>query len=167
MKQNTRIKILLVFAIALVCLATLQLVSAERDKEVYVAVAADDGGSVSYQGTYLKGSLSDTITVDDGVVAFLVDPSTYVTFTAIPDEGMKFTGWSYGDGTIISTTTPYTVHVEDAIGSETAPLTAHFALIVPLPEYPLAGLIALISCFGAFVIFKRHDSMSNLKRIQT
>jgi len=45
--------------------------------------------------------------------------------------------------------------MENGIGTATTPLTPNFAPRLPFPEYPLAGLAAVLACFGAFVVFKK------------
>lgn len=136
----------------------MQLANALSEKQVYVAIAAEDGGTLSYQGTYDRSPISGVVTTPGETVNFAVDPASYVTVLAIAEEGYVFASWTIA-GQVVSTANPYYNQVENAIGTDATPLTANFAPQLPVPEYPLAGLAAILSCFGALVVFKKRDSL--------
>jgi hypothetical protein len=45
-------------------------------------------------------------------------------------------------------------------GAMTANINFSITPTFPVPEYPLAGLAVLLSCFGAFVVFKKRDTIA-------
>jgi hypothetical protein len=63
----------------------------------------------------------------------------------------------------------YTIHVhltvfDDCELQTSRTLKAGLPLFA-VPEYELAGLAAMLSCFGAFIIFKKRGSFPHFKRL--
>jgi hypothetical protein len=119
-------------------------------KNVYIS--ATTGGKVTY---IPWGTGTGTVTVADGQFSlFTVLSGTHVSFTAKPDDGLIFVGWT-GEGQSGNTNPSLTIQVGNGIGSSSHPLTAVFGPPLPLPEYPLGALAALGACFAGLLFYKR------------
>ncbi len=153
---------ILVLSIALIALAGLQLTNA-GDKQVYVAIAASDGGTLTYEGTLDSTDISGVVTTPGEVVNFAVDPSSDVSVTAIPKDGFVFASWTI-NGQVVSSVAYYSAQVGSGIGTPSTPLTANFSIQLQVPEYPIAGLAAVLACFGAFVVFKKRESIFSFSK---
>lgn len=158
--KRTHVTILFL-AIAFVALLGIQQVSALSSKDVWVIIVPGEGGTLSWQGTYDRLPVSGTVRAPTLPDTFQVDPSTFVTISAIPHEGWTFAYWTL-NGQIVDRVNPYHHQVTSGIGTESAPLTAVFVPAGAVPEYPLAGLAAILSCFGGFVVFKKRNSLPKL-----
>ncbi len=150
MRKAGSLLLIALIALAAITMATLSFAQAtSRQKNVTVYVKATAGGTVTYSPT---GTGSGTVKA--GTTAqFIVPCGTKVMFTAKPQTGFTFGGWSGAGQSGI--TNPLTIVAKENIGSSCQPLTATFGPKQVLPESYFGALAALCACFAALLVYKR------------
>jgi hypothetical protein len=173
-KKRLTISSIILLALCMVIgLATVTQVKADTFNSLTVTPQAAGSnlvypGETAYYTVTLSGA-GDHASWDLSINSGSNLPAGFVA-TFIPNPIKGPSGTATLAITTLASTNPdfysFTVHCSDSWDgnptgdSSTIALTVKPDLVVP--EYPLAGLTAVFSCFGAFVVFKKRSTLPQL-----